>query len=148
MWNPRTWMWIWLGVECVGLAYDFAWHGFLNPGFDATTMDEMVKHLSTVHLPLYFGVAGMLVSSTWGLIDHLRRSETGLAIPGAFVGSLIQTAGETWHAYSHLQLTTHTGPIAFSVSFIGMVIVAAALVAGRRGDRRRAAGVGERRRAA
>ncbi|HET6368082.1 MAG TPA: hypothetical protein VFG27_12685 [Pseudomonadales bacterium] len=40
------------------------------------------------------------------------------------------------------------GPIAFSVSFIGTVIVAAVLVAGRRGNRRRAAGVGERRRAA
>ena len=66
MWNPRTWMWIWLGVEYVGLAYDFAGHGFLNPGFDATTMDEMVKHLSTVHLPLYFGVAGMLVSARGG----------------------------------------------------------------------------------
>jgi len=141
-------MWICLGVEYVGLAYDLAWHGFLNPGFGAPTMDEMVKHLSTVHLPLYLGVAGMLVSSTWALVDHLRRSERGLAIPVAFVGSLIQTAGETWHAYSHLQLITHMGPIALSVSFIVMVIVAAALVAGRRADRPRAAEVGERRRAA
>jgi len=148
MWNPRAWMWVWLGVECVGLAYDFAWHGFVNPGFDATTMDEMVKHLSTVHLPLYLGVAGMLVSSAWALVDHLRRSESGLTIPVAYAGSLVQTAGETWHAYSHLQLTTHVGPIAFTLSFIGMVIVAAALVADRRKSRRHAADIGAGRRTA
>jgi hypothetical protein len=147
VWNPRTWMWIWLAVQCIGLAYDFAWHGIVDPGFNATTLDEMVKHLSTVHLPLYFGVAGMLVSSAWALVDHLKRRETGLAIPVAFAGALIQTAGETWHAYSHLQLTTHIGPSAFAVSFIGMVIVIAALVADSRSGRRRAAGIGEGRRA-
>jgi hypothetical protein len=102
----------------------------------------------SVHLPLYLGVAGMLASSAWALVDQLRWSRTGFAVPAAFAGSLIQTAGETWHACSHLQLTTHIAPIAFAVSFIGMVIVIAALVAGRHESRRRAREMGEGRRVA
>jgi hypothetical protein len=74
----------------------------------------------------------MLVSSSWALIDQLKRSETGRAVPVAFMGALVQTAGESWHAYSHLQLETHVGPLAFTVSFIGMLIVVSALVVGRR----------------
>jgi hypothetical protein len=44
--------------------------------------------------------------------------------------------GESWHAYSHLQLTTHVGPLAFSVSFVGMLIVLGALIVGGRQARR------------
>src|SRR5687768_16260896 len=129
---PRTWMWIALIVQVVGMAYDFVWHGLMNPSFEAATVGQMVQHLSTVHLPLYIGVLGMLLSSAWALIEQRTRHETGLAIPVAFFGALVQTAGETWHAYSHLQLSTHIGPIAFTVSFAGMIIVAAALWLDRR----------------
>jgi hypothetical protein len=140
-------MWIALAVQCVGLASDFAWHGLLNPDFEATTREQMVRHLATVHPPLYIGVAGMLLSSAWALVDWLVRARRGIAVPVAFGGALVQTAGEAWHAYSHLQLTTHVGPIAFTVSFVGMVIVASALVHGRR-RRGRVPEHAERRRAA
>ena len=145
--TPRRWMWISLIVQTVGLAYDFMWHGLLNPSFEATTVDQMVRHLSTVHLPLYIGVLGMLVSSAWAFVEQRRRRETGRAVPVAFMGALVQTAGESWHAYSHLQLSTHVGPIAFTVSFIGMLIVASALVFGRHSGPR-AITTGERRRTA
>ncbi|HEV8438552.1 MAG TPA: hypothetical protein VGT40_10700 [Methylomirabilota bacterium] len=139
-------MWLSLVVQCVGLTYDVIWHGLLNPRFEAVTVAQMVRHLGTVHLPLYIGVVGMLLSSAWALVDQLKRSEIGVAVPVAFVGSLVQTAGESWHAYTHLQLTTHSGPIAFTVSFFGMLIVACALVLGwRRGRRRVASGVEGRR---
>ncbi len=141
-------MWVSLVVEWVGLAYDAAWHGLLNPTFEAVTVEQMIRHLSTVHLPLYIGVVGMLLSSTWALVDQLRRSETGVAVPVAFAGSLVQTAGETWHAYTHLQLTMHSGPIAFTVSFFGMLIVTSALALGGRRGPWRAARDGEGRRSA
>ena len=59
-----------------------------------------------------------------------------MAIPIAFAGAVIQVVGESWHAYSHLQLNTHVGPLAFSVSFVGMLIVLGALIVGGRQARR------------
>jgi hypothetical protein len=83
----------------------------------------MVRHLSTVHLPLYIGVLSVLVSTAWALVDQVRRSKTGVALPVAFAGALVSTAGEVWHAYTHLQLSTHSGPIAGMTAVFGFIVV-------------------------
>lgn len=130
MWHrktPRTWIWISLVVQIGGLAFDAIWHGLLNPGFEAVTVGQMVAHLSTVHLPIYIGVVAVLLSTGWALVDQLRRGKAGVALPMAFAGALVSTAGEAWHAYTHLQLSTHSGPIAAATAFLGLVVVVTAL---------------------
>jgi len=108
----------------------------LNPDFEAVTVDQMVRHLSTVHLPLYIGVLSVFVSTAWALIDQMRRSKIGITLPVAFAGALVSTAGEIWHAYTHLQLSTHSGPIAGMTSFFGFIVVVTALWLEERHDRR------------
>jgi hypothetical protein len=70
----------------------------LNPSFEATTFGQMVTHLSTVHLPIYIGVVGVLLTTSWTLVNQMRRSKVGIALPAAFVGALLSAAGEGWHA--------------------------------------------------
>jgi FtsH-binding integral membrane protein len=134
--GPRIWIWSALAVQLVGLAFDAVWHGLLNPDFEAVTVDQMVRHLSTVHLPLYIGVLSVFVSTAWALIDQMRRSKIGVTLPVAFAGALVSTAGEIWHAYTHLQLSTHSGPIAGMTSFFGFIVVVTALWLEERHDRR------------
>ncbi len=134
--GPRIWIWAALSVQLLGLAFDAVWHGLLNPDFEAVTVDQMVRHLSTVHLPLYIGVLSVLVSTAWALIDGMRRSKIGVALPVAFAGALVSTAGEVWHAYIHLQLSTHSGAIAGITSSFGFILVAIALWLAGRDDRR------------
>ena len=134
--TPRTWIWAALVLYWVGVAYDIAWHGVIQPGFEADTFDEMLQHLGTVHLPIYLGVAALVITTAWALVDQVRRGRRGVAAPLACVGGLLAAAGEGWHAYSHLQLTTHMGPVAFFVGFIGMLLVLGALIAGGRAERR------------
>jgi hypothetical protein len=142
------WIWAALAVQLGGLAYDAVWHGLLHPEFEAKTVDEMVNHLTTVHLPIYIGVLSVLVTTTWTLIDQIRRSKTGVALLVAFAGALVSTAGEIWHAYTHLQLSTHSGPIAGITAVFGFIVVVTALWFARHFDPRAAADdVYERRRA-
>jgi hypothetical protein len=137
-----------LAVQLTGLAYDAMWHGLLNPGFEPQTVGEMVNHLITVHLLLYIGVLSVLVTTAWVLIDQIRRSKTGVALPVAFAGALVSTAGEIWHAYTHLQLSTHSGPIAGMTAVFGFIVVVISLWLAGRHDRQAAAhDVYERRRA-
>ena len=147
--TPRAWIWISACIQFSGLAFDATWHGLVNPGFEAVTVSQMVRHLASVHLLLYVGVVSVLLSTGWALLDQLRRAERGLALPVAFAGAILSTAGEVWHAYEHLQLSiTHSAAIAGSTAFIGLGIIVAALwasrpaVGGRRGadrEKRRAA---------
>ena len=130
--NPRSWIWVALIVQWIGWIYDAAWHELISPHFEATTRPEMMRHLRTIHVPLYIGVALTLLATAWALIDHVRRREHGMAIPIAFAGAVIQVVGESWHAYSHLHLNPHIAPITYSLSFIGMLIVVGALVFGGR----------------
>ena len=108
--TPRRWILVALGVQVLGLAFDAVWHG-IHSTFEPATVRQMIEHLSTVHLPIYVG----------------------------FVGALVSTVGEAWHASIHLMMRPHRGPIAETVAVGGFVVVVGALwVAGRR-DRRRAA---------
>ena len=139
--SPRTWMWAALVLQLFGLALDALWHGLINPNFEAVTADQMVTHLSTVHLPIYIGVLSVLVSTTWALVDQMRQSKLGVAMPIAFAGALVSTIGEIWHAYTHLQLNTHSGPIAGTMSSLGLIVVVTPLWLS---DRRGAGGAQQR----
>jgi hypothetical protein len=49
------------------------------------------------------------------------------------VGALVALVGEAWHAYSHLQLSTHAAPIAGITALFGLTtVVIAILLAGRK----------------
>lgn len=121
------WIWAALAVQLGGLAFDAIWHGLLNPDFEATTVEEMVRHLTTVHLPLYIGVLSVLVATAWALVAQIRRSKIGVGLSVALAGALVSTAGEIWHAYTHLQLSTHSGAIAGVTSSFGFIVVVTAL---------------------
>jgi len=136
--SVRTWIWASLILQTLGYGFDAVWHGLLNPGVEPTTMREMVRHLGTVHLPLYIGAASVLVSTSRALLRQIRRSETGIALPIAVAGAMLSTAAEVWHAYSHLRLDTHSAPIAGVLSVIGFLVVVIAMALSR-GDRRRTA---------
>jgi uncharacterized BrkB/YihY/UPF0761 family membrane protein len=143
--KSRLLIWTALGVQLAGLIVDIAWHA-LHSDFEAVTTEQMLVHLGTIHIPIYVGVLCVLLTTAWALIDQARRPPIGAAFPVAFVGALVSTLGEAWHAYRHLQLDTHGAPIAGAVSFAGFLVVAAAMwVSGRRDRRRKPANVDQRR---
>jgi hypothetical protein len=140
------WIWASLIIQALGYAFDALWHGVLHPGAAPTTVNEMLRHLGSVHLPLYVGALNLLVSTFMTLIRERGWSAAGLALPAAFVGALASVTAEAWHAYSHLRLDTHSGPIAGTLSFVGFAIVVIAMsVLARRRRRQRADAVRTRR---
>jgi hypothetical protein len=142
----RRLIWASLALELAGLMFDVFWHA-VHPEFAAATRTEMIEHLSSVHLPIYIGVFCVVLTTALALLDQIERSERDAAMPIAFAGALISAAGESWHAYTHLQLYTHGGPLAASVSFFGFLVVVSALWLSR-GHRRRAVDDIDQRRAA
>lgn len=135
--NPRTWMWIFVVVQIVGLAFDALWHGILRREFEVESFGEMARHLLTVHLPLYIGVVGLLVSTTWALVARVKRSKAGIALPLAVAGAIVQTIGEAWHAYAHLELRPN--PLPELLGFIGLLVVIATMLVSRRAEQPRTA---------
>jgi hypothetical protein len=125
-WTPRRWIAAALVLQAVGFAYDALWHGVLHPGAEPQTRPEMVRHLVTVHLPLYIGVLSVLVTTGWGFVAAIRRSRSAAAWWAAAFGALLSAVGETWHAAAHLELNTHAGALAGTLSPVGFVIVAIA----------------------
>lgn len=81
----------------------------------------MVHHLATVHLPLYIGAAGVIVSTSKALLEQITRSRRGITLPVAFGGAVVSVGGEAWHASSHLHLDTHSAPAAGTLSAIGFL---------------------------
>ena len=134
----RRWIWTFVVVQLIGLGIDAAWHGALSPGVEPETFAEMVRHLATVHLPLYVGVVGLFVTAIWAAADPVRRADAGLALPLVVAGATVQLAGEVWHAYSHLSFRPNTFPEL--AGFLGLVVVVGAtIVTGRRRSDRAAA---------
>src|SRR5262249_10585393 len=124
---------------------DIAWHA-LHSDFEATTAEQMLVHLGTVHIPIYVGVVCVLLTTGWALIDQARRPPIGAAFPVAFVGAVISFLGEAWHADHHLGLDTQGGPLAGAVSLLVFLIGGGAMwVSGRRDRRRTPANVDQRR---
>jgi hypothetical protein len=140
--SPRTarrFIWVALAVQLAGLAYDAVWHGLIRPGVEPATRREMAAHLLTVHLPLYIGVAAVLITTLWAFAEALRDGRAGGAWSVAALGALLSALGETWHAVMHLQLNAHAGAVAGSLSPVGLIMVAGGVWrAGRRERRARA----------
>jgi predicted membrane protein len=135
--SARRWVWVSLILQDLGYVFDAIWHGLLHPGVEPTSMSDMVRHLGTVHLPLYIGAASVLVSTSRALLRYIWRSAPGLALPIAVAGAVLSTAAEAWHAYAHLRLDTHSAPMAGTLSVIGFLVVVITMSLSR-GDRRRA----------
>jgi hypothetical protein len=143
--KSRVLIWAALAVQFTGHIVDVVWHA-VRSDFEARTVEQMAVHLGTIHIPLYVGVLCVLLSTAWALIDQARRPPIGAAFPIAFVGALISAAGEIWHATMHLRLDTRAAPIAGAMSFVGFVVVVAAMwISGRRDQRRKPAGVAQQR---
>jgi len=136
--SARRWGWASLILQALGYGFDAVWHGLLHPGVEPTTVGAMVRHLGTVHLPLYIGAVSVLVSTSRALLRQSRRAAPSLALPIAVAGAMLSTAAEAWHAYAHLHLDTHSAPIAGVLSVIGFLVVIIAMALSR-GARRRAA---------
>ena len=71
--------------------------------------------------------------------------ERGYGLLVVLVGASLSMIGEVWHAVVHLRLDTHSGPVAGSLSPLGLVVVAAALWCVGRGSARDAAERDQRR---
>ncbi|HET8533298.1 MAG TPA: hypothetical protein VL422_09425 [Miltoncostaea sp.] len=129
----RSWIWAAVIVEIIGLAVDALWHGVLSPDVEPRTHAEMVRHLATVHLVLYVGVAMIFVATVSALVEQARRGGVGLALPVAVVGAAVQLGGEIWHAYSHLRFQPN--PLPELAGFVGLAVVIAATLASARSAR-------------
>jgi predicted membrane protein len=137
--SARRWVWASLILQALGYGFDAVWHGLLHPGVEPTTVGAMVRHLGTVHLPLYIGAVSVLVSTSRALLRQSRRAAPSLALPIAVAGAMLSTAAEAWHAYAHLHLDTHSAPIAGVLSVIGFLVVIIAMALSREARRRAAA---------
>jgi hypothetical protein len=144
----RTWVWISLILQFIGYVFDVVWHGLLYPGVEPTTVGDMVRHLGTVHLPLYVGAASVVVSTSRALFGQIRRPPIGITLPIAFAGAVLSAAAEAWHAYSHLRLDTHSAPVAGILSVIGFLVVLIAMALASRVQRPRTADRNNERRTA
>jgi len=136
--SARRWVWGSLILQALGYVFDAIWHGLLHPGVEPTTVEDMLRHLGTVHLPLYLGATSVLVSTSRALLRQIRRSAISLALPIAVAGAVLSTAAEAWHAHAHLRLDTHSAPMAGTLSIIGFLVVVI-MMSLSRGDRRRVA---------
>src|SRR5262249_42741039 len=135
-------------LQFLGYVIDVLWHGVVFPGAEPRTKGDMVRHLATVHLPLYVGAASVFVSTSTLFLRRLRRSTPGTPLSIAFAGAVVSAGAEAGHAYSHLQLDTHSGPVAGTLSIIGFVVVIIAMSVCSRSRGRGGAGAPEDRRAA
>ena len=137
-----------LVVQCAGYVFDALWHGLLQRGVEPQTFPDMLRHLATVHLPLYVGAFGVLVTTGLALARHrMRPAQSGRSLAIAFGGAVLSATGEGWHAVAHLQMDTGAAPLAGTLSFVGFLIVVAAMGYETR-QRRRRAQVASHRRAA
>src|SRR2546429_9301591 len=91
--QSRMLIWTALGVQLAGLIVDLVWH-VLHSDFEATTTEQMLVHLGTVHIPIYVGVLCVVLTTAWALIDQARRRPIGPAFPVALVGAFISLPGE------------------------------------------------------
>jgi uncharacterized membrane protein YgdD (TMEM256/DUF423 family) len=123
----RRWIWAMVVVQLAGYVFDAVWHGLIRPGVEPHTVEEMAVHLVTVHLPLYVGAGGVLIAVLAALVRASRRGAVGAALPIALVGSVVSAGAEAWHALSHLQMDTQHAPVAGTLSFVGFLVVVAAL---------------------
>jgi hypothetical protein len=122
--TARRWIWAALGLQLAGLLFDLVWHALLRPGVEPATRRAMLQHLLSVHLPLYIGVACVLATTAWAFVEQTRRARVAAWWWVALAGALLSAVGEAWHAGTHLQMDTDAGPLAGTLSVVGLVFVA------------------------
>ena len=135
--SARAWIWAALILQGLGYLVDVVWHGLLHPGTEPSTAGEMVRHLGTVHLPLYIGAVSVAISTSWALSSEIKQSRPGIALPIAVGGAVVSAGAEAWHAYSHLRLDTHSAPLAGTLSVLGFLVVVVAMSLSAAARRRR-----------
>jgi uncharacterized membrane protein YgdD (TMEM256/DUF423 family) len=121
------WIWAALALQLSGYVFDIVWHGLLRAGEEPTTRSEMIRHLASVHLPLYIGAVAVLVATS---VELLRRRASGAvarALRVAVAGAVLSVGAEAWHAASHLRLDTHEAPVAGMLSIAGFLVVVVAI---------------------
>ena len=143
--DGHAWIWTAVLVQFIGYLYDAAWHGLLNPGVEPSTTREMARHLATVHLPLYLGAAGVLLTTVIAFVRRSKRSAPGIPLLVAVVGAVVSAGAEAWHAHDHLRLDTHTAPIAGVLSVVGFLVVVIAMMRSGRGRYRASSTLSRRR---
>jgi hypothetical protein len=151
----RLWIWAALGLQLTGYAIDFAWHGLVNPDAEPATRRDMIRHLTTVHAPLYIGTACVFLAIVRAMAHRTSRFFPGAphALAGgplvvALAGAVLSVGAEAWHAYEHLQLDTRHAPLAGSLSVVGYLVAAIATIVGGRRARRHGSDSVSRRHAA
>ena len=131
MWQRATrGVYLSIAVQVAGFVIDALWHGVLSHDAEPATTADMAIHLATIHLVFYVGVLGLFASVVRALIDHGMPHPGGGALTVAFVGAVVQVAGETWHAVSHLRL--RGTPTPEFVAYGGLVVAVAAFFFARR----------------
>jgi len=144
--SDRLWIWAAIGLQLVGYFVDFAWHGLAAPDAEPATRRDMVRHLISVHAPLYVGAACVLIMILRAMAHRARRSVTperphALALGSlsvALAGAVLSVGAEVWHAWSHLHLDTEHAPVAGVLSLVGYLLATiATIVGGQRARRRR-----------
>ena len=142
--SHRLWIWAALGLQLVGYVVDFAWHGLASPGAELATRSDMIRHLITVHAPLYIGAACVLITILRAMVHRAGQSATPAAphalaigpLAVALAGAVISVSAEAWHAWSHLHLDTHHAPLAGVLSLAGYLVATGATIVGARRARR------------
>jgi len=73
-----------VGLLAVGNANALGTGGLSINGGEllATTTEQMLVHLGTVHIPIYVGVLCVVLTTAWALIDQARRPPIGAACGG------------------------------------------------------------------
>jgi hypothetical protein len=151
--SDRLWIWAALGLQLVGYIVDFVWHGLATPDAEPATRRDMIRHLISVHAPLYVGAAAVLIAMLRAMAHRARRSAAperphALALGAltvALAGAVLSVGAEAWHAWSHLHLDTEHAPVAGVLSLVGyLVATIATIVGGQRARRRRSDSVSGR----
>src|SRR5262249_46283429 len=128
--SHRLWIWAALGLKLLAYVVDFAWHGLASPGAEPATRSDMIRHLITVHAPLYIGAACVLITILRAMVHRAGQSATPAAphalaigpLAVALAGAVISVSAEAWHAWSHVHLDTHHAPLAGGVLLAGYLV--------------------------
>jgi hypothetical protein len=126
----RLVVWAALALEVIGFGIDAVFHGAVDPHFEGTSRSEMLRHLQTVHLVFFLGVAALALSTAAAFATAVgERRGVGLAAL-ALAGALIQVWGQSWDVYAHMRLS-HGPPIAWAMIVAGPILTAAAMLLAR-----------------
>jgi uncharacterized membrane protein len=113
-------LWIGVGVQFIGMAWDGVWHR-ANPG------SEGVADMAVAHIGIYLGIVITLVAAARAVA--LTATRLGLAYRGfsiVFIASVLQVVGHGWDVWAHA--TGAEAARAHGLAFIGLILVVVGLL--------------------